>query len=180
MPHRYAEARYGESEYGDSSTCSAPYFVRGRMAPATRSATGGNSVANGRTISRIPSLKCCPNRMKLFARTRCARINRRNGLSALAVLQRLHARTRLSRRSYAVCPLRGVTWSSVMFRGFDVTPQYAQAEPCTSRSQRRVSAYASRLVETDECCGVTCFGEPRRGRRLLRFGGFVMYTRKVP
>ena len=45
------------------------------------------------------------------------------GQAALAALQSRQARTRLSARSYAVCPRRGRTWSRVMTSGEVSVPQ---------------------------------------------------------
>ena len=49
--------------------------------------------------------------------------NATSGVSALTALQSRQARTRLSARSYAVCPRRGRTWSRVMTSGEVSVPQ---------------------------------------------------------
>src|SRR5438309_1985574 len=91
-------------------------------------------------------------------------------MSAFAPLHSSHASTRLSRRSYAVWPRRGVTWSRVTLPAATRRPQYAHTGPCCARSHRLVSAYAVRLVEDEVSCGADV---PRPRRRAGRLRGVV-------
>src|SRR5512133_642748 len=104
--------------------------------------------------------------------------NARIGLSFLAALHALQQSTRLSRRSYAVWPRRGVTWSSVTERTGMMLSQYAQMGPCWCSSHSRVSEYAARPVGTEVSVtlGVGAYALPLlrpRERRRGPVGGLA-------